>query len=932
MTRKLITLIFLIPVMANGQIGGAFEKALKKTINDAVDKKIEEKTTEFEEETFNYAIAFLDKSESFENKKKGESLIKTAAFLRADDSQKTDRDNAKDSYEFGRLNYLNRRYKLAETSLKDALRGFENANLQTDILYFKSLGLLGQLYSDMGRFDQAKDFSNQALAGWKTHYGDTSKGFAAETSNLAVLEFNMGEYSEAERDMEAALTLVSKSEGTRSMPYAITLNNKAILYLHMGRPDDALPLMEECLAIADRKLKEKSGTYLQLLTNKAILYQEKGDYANAEATYGSAIKLQTERLKLNRTSDPDYAHMLNNLASLYVLTDRLSEAEKLLKESAEIYKTKFGSKHPLTASANQDLGNLFRMQARYPEAEQLLTASLNVNKQKMGVQHPRTVQNMEDLAIVKWKKGEVDKGKVLYDSVMMLSMQFINRFFPSMSESEKTKYWEKYKGRFYTYYNFAFSQAASNPDLFDQAINYRLATKGLLLSTSTKIKNLILSSGDKALISLYNTWTDQKRTLAAYYNLSQEELTEQGINISQLEKEANQTEKSLSEKSSAFASAMVGLDKDYKKLVAKLKPGEVAVEMVQYPLFDNRITSKVHYGAIIFKGGQSPQLVVFENGNDLEGKYYKSYKNLVRLKASDDYSYKFFWSPLEPALKDATVIYFSPDGVYNQVAVNTLKGPDSKFIVEKQHLKFVGNVIDLAEAAASPASTKTAFLIGGPIYGSSSIPPLPGTVTEINSVAASLKTSGFTITKNIGAEASETSVKKAGSPRFVHIATHGYFLEDVQSSSASFGVQVEYAKNNPLLRSGLLLAGASEGAGSGGFSSDDNGILTAYEVMNLSLEKTDLVILSACETGKGDVKSGEGVYGLQRAFTVAGAGKLVMSLWKVDDTATQMLMTGFYKNWIGSGMEITAAFRKSQIDLMKTYPEPYYWGAFVMVD
>lgn len=932
MIRALVLLLFFCQV-THAQVGGAFEKALKKKLNEAVDKKLEEKNTEYEEETFNYAIAFLDKSESFENKQKGESLIKTATFLRSDEEAKSDRDKAKDIYEFGRLNYLNRRYKMAETSLKDAVTEFERLELTTDVLYLKSLGLLGQLYSDMGMFEKASEFSKKALDGWKTIYGDTCKGFAAETSNYAVLEFNLGNYSKAEREMELAVSLVGKSEGQNSMPYAIALNNKAILFLHMGRSEEALPLITKCLSIADRKLKEKSGAYLQLMTNKALIYQEKGDFVNAETTYNQAIQLQTERLKLNRASDPDYAHMLNNLASLYVLTGRLPEAEKLLKESAEIYKAKFGMKHPLTASASQDLGNVYRMQGRYADAEVLLIPALNTNKLRLGVKHPRTVQSMEDLAIIKWKKGEVEKAIQMFDSAMLFSMEFINTFFPSMSETEKTKYWEKFKPRFYTYYNFAFSHAGANPALFDKAINYRLATKGLLLSTSTKIKNLILSSGDQSLVSLYTTWTDQKRALATYYTLSQEELTEQGVNIAQLEKEANQTERLLSQKSVAFSSTLVSIDKDYKKILAKLNPGEVAVEFIQYPFFENQLTKTNRYAAVIFNKDQSPALVVYENGNDLEGKYFKAYKNLIKLKSSDEYSYKFFWAPLEPGIGAATRVYVSPDGVFNQISLNTLKATDGKYLVEKQNIRLLGNVIDLAEAKGASNASKSAFLLGFPTYGSASITALPGTEKEINAVSASLKTSGYQVAKNTGVAATETSVKEAASPRLIHVATHGYFMEDVQSARESFGVQVEYARNNPLLRSGLLMAGASEdGDGNQGFSSDDNGVLTAYEVMNLSLDKTDLVILSACETGKGDVKSGEGVYGLQRAFTVAGANQLVMSLWKVDDTATQLLMTGFYTNWITKGMEISAAFRKSQLDLMKTFPEPYYWGAFVMVE
>ncbi len=517
---------------------------------------------------------------------------------------------------------------------------------------------------------------------------------------------------------------------------------------------------------------------------------------------------------------------------------------------------------------------------------------------------------------------------------MDYSMSFINEFFPPMSEAEKTKYWDKLKPRYLSFYNFAFDQAANNPQLLESALNYRMATKGLLLSTSTKIKNTILNGNDQALIALYNKWTDQKKALAVYYSLSKDELAEQQIDLTEMERQANQTERELSQKSSAFSEVVVSSTRSYKDILPKLTAQQAAIEMIQYPYFDTKLSEQTRYAAIVLKSGNTPKLVILENGKELDGKFYSSYKNMIKLKMSDDYSYDKYWSKIGQEVASSTKIYFSPDGVYSQINLNTLKAPDGAYVVTKKDITLIGNVADLLGSARAKNSSKNAFLLGFPVYGSPSIAPLPGTGKEVGIINNALKASQYQTTLKTGAGATETAIKAVKNPKLVHIATHGYFMENVQSSGSVFGVQVDNARNNPLLRSGLLLAGASESGEQTGqsFSQEDNGILTAYEAMNLSLENTDMVVLSACETGKGDVKSGEGVYGLQRAFTVAGAKRLVMSLWKVDDTATQMLMSSFYANWIQKGMPPAEAFRKAQIDLMKTYPEPYYWGAFVMME
>jgi CHAT domain-containing protein len=280
-------------------------------------------------------------------------------------------------------------------------------------------------------------------------------------------------------------------------------------------------------------------------------------------------------------------------------------------------------------------------------------------------------------------------------------------------------------------------------------------------------------------------------------------------------------------------------------------------------------------------------------------------------------------------------VYFSPDGAYNKLNVNTLKSPTGEFLINKYDFVLLGNSKDLVRMKSRKGQDKLnqAFLVGFPDYGTDKFALLPGTKKEIEAIAKLLTASGYTVTQHLEKKATEESIKEIRSQGLMHIATHGFFAPEHEIRDGSvFGISSENASNNPLLRSGLLLANVTETnpETNADVVSEENGVLTAYEAMNLNLTGTSLVVLSACETGLGEVKSGEGVYGLQRAFLVAGAETLIMSLWKVDDAATQELMTNFYTNWIKTGNK-RAAFKEAQLQLMTQFPEPYFWGAFVMV-
>lgn len=909
-------------------------KSLFKGLGDSGAKK----KAELDLIDFQFAISVNENAGFFDVEQKGEGLARGLYALK-ERTDKTTSEIARDTLELAVGFYNARWYKLAETSFMDAKNYMETNNLKEDISYLRCLSNIGLVYLVQGRMDEAKQYIDEALALSEKSQGKNSAAYAANLNSHAKLNQQLGKYNESEKEFNATLDLSKQVFGDASMQNAIVLNNKAMLYQELGRYDQAVELMKQSITAADAAPKKalqgkKSFDNRRFQLNLALMYQLSGDLPKAESTFLEIKKIFENRLQKN---NPEYASLLNQLGLLYIQMGKMDQVEELLTKAADVYKKKFTEENASYAKTLTDLGNFYRMQGRFDEAEKTLVNARDINRRVLSDNHPDYVKSVEDLGILYWKKKDFGKAKINFAEAMTKSLDFINRYFPPMSEAEKTKYWDVLQPRFQRFFNYAIDASASDPSILLDMYDYQIATKALLLSSTNKIKKTILSSGDQNLINDYLSWISQKETLARYYALSKEDLTKQNINLVALENQANNLERSLSERSKDFSQGYTNEKIDFAKVAGLLKDTEAIVEVIRLRNYDKDFTADSRYAMLILtKGATLPRLVVLENGNQLETRYSKYYKNAIHQKMEDTYSYDQYWSKIDPLLAGKKTIYFSPDGVYNQINVSTLKKAAADFVLNRYDLVVLGNSKDLLTIKSKKIGTpkKDAFLLGFPDYGGNAVAALPGTKVELAAVSKILKANGFKVTSFESGEASEKNLKAVNGPQLMHIATHGYFLadEDVNSGS-SVGVNAENAKSNPLLRSGLLLANASKtltGNAIPNLESNDNGVLTAYEAMNLSLEGTDLIILSACETGLGDVRAGEGVYGLQRAFQVAGANALIMSLWKVDDEATQLLMTNFYTNWAKSQNKLMA-FKQAQVQLMAKYKDPYYWGAFVMM-
>lgn len=886
---------------------------------------------------FQFAMSVNENSSFFDVQQKGEGWAKGFYSVKVK-SQRTLSEVASDTLNWA-VDYYNLRwYKVAEAFFLIAKGFMETNNLINDISYLRCISTMGVMFLIQGRTLEAEQYITYALQASDQYLGRNSVAYAANLNSKAKLYQLEGKYNEAEQLYDEAIPVIAKRFGEAGMQYAIVINNKAMLYQTIGRYEEAIALMKKAIAAAETSNKrllqgKKSFDSRKFTSNLALLYQLSGDLVQAETSFLAIKKVFENRAQ---TANPEYASVLNQIALLYIQMNRMDQVEALLQKASTIYKKKFSEENASFAKVQNDLGNFYRLQARYPEAETTLSKALDIRQRTLGENHPDYVKSMESMGILYWKKGDLTTAYSYLSGAANKSLEFINNYFPPMSEAEKTKYWDILQPRFQRFYNYAIEASAANPAVLNDVYNYQIATKALLLNSTNKIKKAILSSGDQSLIDEYISWIGQKEALARYYALTKEELAQQKIDLSALEKVANNTERSLSLRSTDFAKGYYAEQIRFGQVAAQLQDTEALLEIIRVRTFDKDFTDQSRYMALVLtKGSLQPAIALLDNGNQLETRYAKFYKNAIQQKTQDDYSYPQYWERIEPLLVGKKTIYLSPDGVYNQININTLKKTDGDYILNRYDVVVIGNSKDLiAIKTMKPVLTaKDAFVLGFPDYGGNAV-ALPGTKVEIDGINKILTGSGYKVSKREQKEASEGSLKSVKGPSLMHIATHGYFLADADlKGNDAMGVNAENAKNNPLLRSGLILSGVpapGQDKTSSDLQSNDNGVLTAYEAMNLSLEGTDLIVLSACETGLGDVRAGEGVYGLQRAFLVAGANALIMSLWKVDDAATQQLMTNFYTNWTKNGNK-QKAFKQAQLQLMTKYKEPYYWGAFVMM-
>jgi CHAT domain-containing protein len=520
------------------------------------------------------------------------------------------------------------------------------------------------------------------------------------------------------------------------------------------------------------------------------------------------------------------------------------------------------------------------------------------------------------------------------------SNKALQRDFAYFSENEKREYFAAYSIKLHRLYSVLLSLGETNPAVQFEALNRSIQTKGLILEATKQQQSRMKAITDPALMADVENIKAFREKITIFNEMGMKSSMPVEDSIRRYTLAINNLQKKINEKVGATPTLVSAVT--WNMLQKNLKPTDAYVEIIKVNREQFNYDAPVsQYWAFVVRQTGNPVSMLIGQGEEFE-KAMKNYQNKVKFQMDDPDSYDQFWKQIAAQLNGIKKVYFNGDGIFHVINPLALKNPASnRFVVEELDIVRVSTGRDIIRTA-QPLSAGPAVLIGNPNFtmtrksAASKVASrpvdagmftgmragfsmLPGTEKEVDFISSFASSKGKNVTVLKGDDANELNVKKLSDPAVLHFATHGMFDS--------------YGKGDSYLKSKLILAGAADEQAFTyeDYSQYEDGYLTAYEVTQLDLDKTALVVLSACETGLGDIQGGEGVWGLQRAFQVAGSSSVMGSLWKISDEATASFMEAFYKSYYNGG-SLHASYVTAMNDTKKLYPHPYFWGAFVLLE
>lgn len=846
-----------------------------------------------------------------------------------------------------RLDALQQRYQAAVSELEVIRKtpfGGESRNV---------IALTNQIeqLQKQGNYGAAVAPSQELVAIAERVLGSNHPTVAATLNNLAVTYKELGNFSEAIPLYQRSLAIREQALGATHPDVATSLNNLANLYTDQGNYGEALPLYQRALAIREQALGKNHPDVGLSVHNLAVMYHLQGSLTTALPLYQRSLGLLEPALGQEH---PLVATVLNNLAELYRAQGKYGAALPLYERSLAIREKGLGTDHPDVATSLNNLAELYRVQGNYGAALPLYQRSIALRQRTLGGDHPYVALSLANLAKAYWAQGALNEALTALNRALDIEEVNLSRNLVVGSEEYKRNYLATFQDSTNTAISFHLQGNPQNPAVANLGLTTILRRKGRLLdvlaATASRLRNQLDALGRRQLDELIRV-----RTQIAGLTFVRDRPPPPG-QISQLEQRAKQLEAQLASQNANFRLEVTPVT--LSAVQQAIPANAVLLEFMEYVPYNPKTNhwQAPRYALYALKNSGALQWRDLGTVADLNTVIKAARQRMAdpRLPATVTKpflraAYERLLAPLESFLAGGTHLLVAPDGQLNTLPFEALVDRQDRYLVQSYTITLLTSGRDLLRLQQRSKSANPPLVVGNPTFSQGSgravagsqrgvnprsldlrsltFTELPGTATEVKTLSTLLPQAQVLT----GSKATETAIKETPRPRILHLATHGFFLESppvspqVLQNARGLNANVPLGGENPLLRSGLALAGFNQRR-----SGVDDGVLTAFEVTGLNLDGTELVVMSACDTGRGDILNGDGVYGLRRAFTLAGSRTQVSSLWKVDDTTTQQLMVAFYRN-LAAGKGRSEALRQAQLQLMQDPKKqiPYFWAAFV---
>ncbi|RUT03857.1 hypothetical protein DSM106972_047710 [Dulcicalothrix desertica PCC 7102] len=820
----------------------------------------------------------------------------------------------------------------------------------------KNLGNLAVVYSYQARYQEAENLYLEASSIWERSVGRIHPDNVNNLQNFAKQYKMQGRYSEAEVLFLDILEIRIQLLGQQHPDIAFTKSELAEVYRMQGRYVEAEQMHLDALSMRQRIFGEHPDVAASL-NNLAVLYETTSKYSQAESMLLQAISLIT---KIFGANNPQIASSLNNLAAVYNSQGKYTEAEPLYFKALQIRKSLFGEQHPDVASSLNNIAELYRLQERYIEAEQKHTEALFMRQRFLGDEHPDVAKSLNNLATVYAATGRYTDALSYRVRAGLINDKLIARIFAFSSDSDRLAFVEKIRGNLDFFLSLVCKHLSDCKTAQQEALDFVFKRKALTASALASYNQALYSSRYPHLQEQFRQLIDlNARLIKLHLFIDENDNLIDGTVYQQqtvdLEKQYNILQKQLA--SQVPEIQLLQQPPNRHTVASALPVNSVLIEFVRFNVFNfhaipansDDCCYESRYAAFILPAGQPAAVQMVDLGKVEPIDYLIA---ATHLEASDYRRQTLAWgkkntSPklqikqynpgtainltqilLQPILNIVSNykhLILAPDATLNLLPFQILPIDDSgtRLLIDEYKISYLGVGGDILRENHTTTRTASAPIIfadpdfdltdtsstfvSSPLNIQPDKQDFVNTLGDVLSQAPGTRLLGESIAQKlesarlyIGEEACETNLMSAKAPSIMLIATHGLFLPDSRQQLPD-DIQINRLGTsnlkNPMLRSGLALAGANTWLRSGKLPKKaGKGFVFAQDIASLDLWANELTVLSACDTGRGDLKIGEGVFGLRRAFAVAGTKTLVMSLWQVPDKATALLMDRFFDN------------------------------------